>query len=256
MRALAKILDYYAILGVHPSAEEEVIAAAYKALAKKYHPDTASATASATRFVELQEAYDVLRDPVQRKQYDEHLANAGESKDTKSQQKSDERPAGTGNNKSYVFSILVGALVIASVAMVVEVATTLWSSDRIVEASPDGAGNPIGKTSLTNEIEGVDNSTISERSSDNSEQQPTSNKQIYDRLVGDQEITGEKPRMVISPETLSETSIGGKNGDPELTIQREGKGNRPTIPTNKDPARLPEAEPPPQLPIPGSDQQG
>ena len=31
--------DYYAILGVHPSAEEAVISAAYRALAKLYHPD-------------------------------------------------------------------------------------------------------------------------------------------------------------------------------------------------------------------------
>jgi len=31
--------DYYAILGVHPSAEEAVISAAYWALAKLYHPD-------------------------------------------------------------------------------------------------------------------------------------------------------------------------------------------------------------------------
>ena len=30
--------DYYAILGVHPSAEKVVIDAAYKALAKRYHP--------------------------------------------------------------------------------------------------------------------------------------------------------------------------------------------------------------------------
>ena len=31
--------DYYAILGVHPTAEIAVIEAAYKALAKRYHPD-------------------------------------------------------------------------------------------------------------------------------------------------------------------------------------------------------------------------
>ena len=31
--------DYYAILGVHPTAEIAVIEAAYKALAKKYHMD-------------------------------------------------------------------------------------------------------------------------------------------------------------------------------------------------------------------------
>jgi DnaJ-class molecular chaperone len=50
------MIDYYAVLGVTEIADEDVIAAAYRALAKKYHPDTGShrGTASAEKFQEIQ----------------------------------------------------------------------------------------------------------------------------------------------------------------------------------------------------------
>jgi curved DNA-binding protein CbpA len=64
--------DYYAILGVLPSAEIVVIKAAYKALIKVYHPDrsTDSHNASHAKTVELNEAYEVLSDVSKRKEYD------------------------------------------------------------------------------------------------------------------------------------------------------------------------------------------
>lgn len=61
--------DYYGILGIHQDAEGQVIAAAYRALAKKYHPDVGGASTSA-RFLEIQEAYEVLSDPRRRDAYD------------------------------------------------------------------------------------------------------------------------------------------------------------------------------------------
>lgn len=73
------IPDHYAALGIDPSADQEVIAAAYRALAKKYHPDTGATTgtASAERFDQVQRAYEVLRTPESRRQYDlELLAQA------------------------------------------------------------------------------------------------------------------------------------------------------------------------------------
>ena len=70
--------DHYAALGIDPTADQEVIAAAYRALAKKYHPDTGATTgtASAERFAEIQQAYEVLGSPESRKQYDLDLLNA------------------------------------------------------------------------------------------------------------------------------------------------------------------------------------
>lgn len=70
--------DHYAALGIDPTADQEVIGAAYRALAKKYHPDTGATkgTASAERFAEIQQAYEVLGSPESRKQYDKDLLDA------------------------------------------------------------------------------------------------------------------------------------------------------------------------------------
>lgn len=70
--------DHYAALGIDPTADQEVIAAAYRALAKKYHPDTGATkgTASAERFAEIQQAYEVLGSPESRKRYDQELLDA------------------------------------------------------------------------------------------------------------------------------------------------------------------------------------
>ena len=73
------IPDHYAALGIDPTADPEVIAAAYRALAKKYHPDTGATTGTASpeRFEQVQRAYEVLRTPESRRQYDlELLAQA------------------------------------------------------------------------------------------------------------------------------------------------------------------------------------
>ena len=72
--------DHYAVLGIDPSADQEVITAAYRALAKKYHPDTGATagTASAERFEQVQQAYEVLRTPESRRRYDQELLAATE----------------------------------------------------------------------------------------------------------------------------------------------------------------------------------
>ena len=65
--------DYYAILGVHPSAEKVVIDAAYKALAKRYHPDKNQNDAETAKrqMQEINEAYEILSDENEKKIYDE-----------------------------------------------------------------------------------------------------------------------------------------------------------------------------------------
>jgi len=50
--------DYYSILGVSPSAESEVIEAAWKALMKKYHPDTNHSPNAALQAQLINEAYE------------------------------------------------------------------------------------------------------------------------------------------------------------------------------------------------------
>jgi len=53
--------DHYATLQVTPLAEPEVVAAAYRALAKKYHPDRSSAPDAMQRMAQLNVAYQALR---------------------------------------------------------------------------------------------------------------------------------------------------------------------------------------------------
>jgi DnaJ-class molecular chaperone len=64
-------LDYYDILGVPPKADAGEIRKAYRLLALKWHPDRNPADPwAASRFMQLGEAYRVLRDPVRRAAYD------------------------------------------------------------------------------------------------------------------------------------------------------------------------------------------
>ncbi|MCR5799042.1 MAG: molecular chaperone DnaJ [Lachnospiraceae bacterium] len=64
--------DYYEVLGVSKTADDAELKKAYRALAKKYHPDMNPGDAEAEKkFKEASEAYAVLSDPEKRKQYDQ-----------------------------------------------------------------------------------------------------------------------------------------------------------------------------------------
>lgn len=67
---MSKTPDYYKILQVDPEAEPEVVTAAYRRLAAKYHPDVNKASDAQERMRDLNQAYAVIGDLAKRSDYD------------------------------------------------------------------------------------------------------------------------------------------------------------------------------------------
>ena len=64
--------DYYEVLGISKGADDAEIKKAFRAMAKKYHPDAHPGDKECEeKFKEAQEAYAVLSDPEKRRQYDQ-----------------------------------------------------------------------------------------------------------------------------------------------------------------------------------------
>lgn len=71
-------MTYYEILGIEENATQEQIKAAYRTLAKKYHPDVNNAPNASAFFRLIQEAYETLNDPLKREKYDHPIQNNAE----------------------------------------------------------------------------------------------------------------------------------------------------------------------------------
>ncbi len=62
--------NLYALLEIPPNADDQAIKAAYRQMARRYHPDTSQESDSTEHFLSIQKAYQVLADPIQRQAYD------------------------------------------------------------------------------------------------------------------------------------------------------------------------------------------
>ncbi|CAI4232888.1 unnamed protein product [Auanema sp. JU1783] len=73
--------NYYSILGVQKSSNDDEIKKAYRKMALKYHPDKNKEPGAENKFKEIAEAYDVLSDPKKKEVYDKYgeegLKNGG-----------------------------------------------------------------------------------------------------------------------------------------------------------------------------------
>jgi len=65
------VRDLYLVLGVKPTASADAIKRAYRRLVKRYHPDVNKARTAKEMFLEVKEAYEVLSNPLFRREYDE-----------------------------------------------------------------------------------------------------------------------------------------------------------------------------------------
>jgi curved DNA-binding protein CbpA len=77
-RALSRsTMDYYVVLGIPEDADEDTIRRAFRALARRYHPDV-GAGSSPVEFQLAREAYETLADPQRRRRYDRERRASGD----------------------------------------------------------------------------------------------------------------------------------------------------------------------------------
>jgi len=69
-------IDPYRVLQVDPTADQEVVQAAYRALARRFHPDVAPDRETAQRMAAINAAFDLIRDAERRAAYDREHGHA------------------------------------------------------------------------------------------------------------------------------------------------------------------------------------
>ena len=126
--------DYYAILQVNRSATQDEIERAYKRLSEAYHPDTSQKKRAAQRHADVQEAYEALKDPRKRRQYDRQMAGARAVAGGMA-------PADVLSNR---FILLSGGIIVVSIAVILGLVLLLGGggSGESVANATTPAGSP------------------------------------------------------------------------------------------------------------------
>ncbi len=104
-------MEHYKTLGVEKTATAEEIKRAYRRLAREYHPDLNPGTNTSSHFIRIKNAYDVLNDPVKRKNYDDSSCynNPPRQRTDDIVRKKKEEPVKTAESKiTQVLAFLLG----------------------------------------------------------------------------------------------------------------------------------------------------
>jgi curved DNA-binding protein CbpA len=115
--------NYYEELGVEPYATKEQIERAYRWLAQKFHPDRNAdrQEEAKARFIRIQEAFDILSDPVKRAKYDQELRRAKQpnSNASAAEKQETEQPAKKRKKRPFAISPFWATLVICFAVLAV-----------------------------------------------------------------------------------------------------------------------------------------
>ena len=136
--------DPYEVLQVSPHASSDVIRAAYRVLARNYHPDVSTSPAAALRMQELNAAYHALIDPVRRAEFDARL-QIGRAQMAASRRLSPPRRGkvvvldpsstpGVRRARPLVLALMLGLLLLVAVALVLGVSLALDALDAPISA--------------------------------------------------------------------------------------------------------------------------
>jgi TonB family protein len=128
------MIDYYEILGISETSEPEVIAAAYKAMMRKYHPDNNKSPSADERARLINEAYDVLKSPLRRREYD---AKRSQSKLQRNASSLSERSSIAGANVQGSGGANVGIIAVPLLALFV-LGIFVFGGGKPQEVAPSG----------------------------------------------------------------------------------------------------------------------
>jgi peptidylprolyl isomerase len=130
--------DYYAILQINRNASQEEIERAYARLSKAYDPQTSQKRRASQRYSDVREAYETLKDPRQRRQYDRRLAAS----------RAAAGGMAPGDVLSRRFVMLSGGIIVASIGVILALVLVLGGGDgeEVVSATGTPTPTPFGQT--------------------------------------------------------------------------------------------------------------